>query len=101
MATMTGYLTLTQANIDHGSMYLSPCIGIFPQDAIGGANRSDAALQPIQIWHGSAVEITDIDGEKKIFRRRAWVRQFFRDNGVVAGDRILLEQLSSHSYRVS
>jgi hypothetical protein len=36
-----------------------------------------------------------------MFRKRAWVRQFFRENGVRAGDWVLLEQMEPYTYRVS
>jgi len=44
---------------------------------------------------------TDIDREKRIFRRRGWVARFFKDSRVVEGDRVLLEKLNDLEYRIS
>ena len=44
---------------------------------------------------------TDIDRTKKIFRKRGWIRRFFEQNGIQAGDRVLIERLDPYHYRVS
>jgi hypothetical protein len=44
---------------------------------------------------------TDIVSDKKIFRKRGWVRRFCAANQLQAGDKVLLEQLSPYLYRVS
>ena len=95
------FLTLTQANLDHGHIYLTECMDMFPEDALGGPNKSQAAQRTIRILYGTEVVDTDIDREKRIFRQRAWVREFFSENRMVAGDRVWLEQLEPYLYRVS
>lgn len=96
----TRLLTLTQANIDNGHMYLTECMGIFPKDTLGGTNESQAAPRKVQIHFGGAVATTDIDQGKRIFRSRCF-RQFFAENSLVEGDRVLLEQLEAYKYRLS
>lgn len=45
--------------------------------------------------------MTDIDGTKKIFRARGWIRSFFERTGARPGDRVHFEQTGPHAYRVS
>ncbi len=100
MAIVTRSLTLTQANLDYGHIYLTGCMDIFPPDVMGGANKSVAAPRTVQVDFGSGVVDTDIVGGKRIFRRRSWVREFLTQNDVAAGHRILLEKLEPYAYRV-
>lgn len=101
MAIMSRYLTLTQANLDYGHIYLTACIDIFPADALGGANKSQTAPRTVQVQCGSELVHTDIVRKKRFFRHRGWVRRFFSESRMVAGDRVLLEQLEPYSYRIS
>ena len=101
MAVVSHYLTLTQANLDHGHIYLTQCKDIFPPDAFGGPNKSELAPRTVEVLWGSARVDTDIVRKRNFFRQRGWVRQFFAENQMVAGDRVLLEQLGPYSYRVS
>jgi DNA polymerase III subunit epsilon len=101
MAVASRYLTITQANLDHNHMYLTECMDLFPEDAVGGADEAQAAPSTVRVEYGSEVVETDIVRDKHIFRRRGWVRQFFSAARVTAGDRVLLEQLGPYMYRVS
>jgi hypothetical protein len=101
MAAPKRYLTLKQSNLSHGHIYLAECMDLFPSDVVGGANKKSAALKAVQIDFGSGSVDTDVVGNKKIFRRRGWVRRFFAENHLRAGDRIVLERLKPYSYRVS
>lgn len=42
-------------------------------------------------WGGANVEITDLDGQKKFFRNRRWVREFFAMTGAKAGDEVVVK----------
>ncbi len=101
MAITSRHLTITQGNLDNSHMYLTECIDIFPEDVLGGADESQAAPRTVRVNWGTDVVDTDIVRDKHIFRRRGWVRQFFSEARVTAGDQILLEQLEPYSYRVS
>jgi hypothetical protein len=94
------HLTVSQGNINNNHLYLTEAMELFPGDALGGHNRKHAAKVVRVLWGNETVE-TDIDRAKHMFRRRGWVRRFFEANGIVAGDRVLLEQLGPHLYRVS
>jgi hypothetical protein len=45
--------------------------------------------------------MTDIDGKKKFFRARGWIRSFFELTAACAGDVVCLEQTGPYAYRVS
>lgn len=45
--------------------------------------------------------MTDLDGTKKFFRKRGWIREFFDRNGMRAGDMVSIEEIAPYSYRVA
>ena len=97
-----GTTQITQGNIDHKHIYLRRFFESFPADAIGGSNRACAAPREISIdWGGDSVVMTDLDGTKKLFRKRGWIREFFERYGVRAGDDVIVEEIAPYSYRVS
>jgi hypothetical protein len=101
MAVVSRYLTITQGNLDHRHVYLTECMDIFPADVLGGSNKGEAAPRTVRLQYGSESVDTDIVRDKNMFRRRDWVPAFFAACGVVAGGRVLLEQLDPYSYRIS
>lgn len=97
-----GFVTLTQGNINNSHFYLREVLHAFPEDSIGGPNSASVAIKTVTIdWGGKLAAITDIDGKKKLFRRRGWVREFFEQNSARAGDLVKVEAMSSHAFRVS
>ncbi len=77
-----GTTEITQGNIDNNHIYLRSFFERFPADAIGGSNRASAAQREIAVdWGGATVVMTDLDGQKKFFRKRAWIREFFERHG--------------------
>lgn len=44
--------------------------------------------------------MTDLDGQKKFFRKRGWIREFFERHGVRAGDMVTVEEVAPYSYRL-
>lgn len=97
-----GTTEIRQANIDHSHIYLGSFFEKFPADAIGGSNRASAAQREIAVdWGGAAVVMTDLDGAKRFFRKRGWIREFFERNGARAGDMVTVEEVAPYSYRVA
>ncbi|MCU0732664.1 MAG: 3'-5' exonuclease [Hyphomonas sp.] len=97
-----GTTEIKQGNINHSHIYLRGFFDKFPADAIGGSNRASAAQREIAVdWGGAAVVMTDLDGEKKFFRKRGWIREFFERHGVRAGDMVTVEEVAPYSYRVA
>jgi hypothetical protein len=101
MPIVSRYLAITQGNVDNNHMYLTDCMDMFPDDVFGGPDESQEAPRTVRVQCGDEVVDTDIVRDKNIFRRRGWVRQFFSDARISAGDRVLLEQLEPYLYRVS
>ena len=97
-----GTTEITQGNIDNNHIYLRSFFDKFPADAIGGSNRASAAQREIAVdWGGATVAMTDLDGQKKFFRKRAWIREFFERHGARAGDKVAIEEVAPYSYRVA
>lgn len=91
---------LTGGNIRNNHINLSRILNAFPQNVIGGKNKSEAAPRQIEIdWGGPQPVLTDIDGSKSIFRGRGWVRRFFAASGAQEGDYVVIVQTAS--YKVS
>jgi hypothetical protein len=93
-------ITLTEANIRHGHIYLTGLTHRFPPDCFGGSTRADAGHPlRLQFEEGELVE-TDIVRERNIFRSRAW-RSWFAEQRARAGDQVRLAPLGPREFRVS
>ncbi|WP_235857843.1 hypothetical protein [Marimonas lutisalis] len=96
-----GRSVLTQGNLNNNHFYLREFISAFPSEVIGGGNRASAAPCTLTIdWGGSVTVTTDIDGSKKIFRDRSWVRNFFERNTARAGDAVEVVETAPFCYQV-
>jgi len=94
-------IELTQGNINNDHLYLSSVIEFFPSDSIGGSNESSLAPRALEVHSGiSSPVCTDIAGDKKIFRRRAWVGEFFEVHNLAVGDRVVIEKTGADRYHV-
>ncbi|RMF10406.1 MAG: hypothetical protein D6763_05795 [Alphaproteobacteria bacterium] len=99
---LIGTTEITQGNIDNSHIYLRGFFEKFPADAIGGSNRASAASRKIAVdWGGGTVVMTDLDGTKRFFRKRGWIREFFERHGVRAGDKVTVEEIAPYTYRVA
>ncbi|MET4634660.1 exonuclease domain-containing protein [Kaistia defluvii] len=96
-----GVSQLTEGNLKHKHIYLKDFFDRFPADAIGGSNMAEAASREIRIHWGGGVIATDLDGSKKLFRKRAWVSAFFDTSGAQAGDWVSISEIGPYSYRIS
>lgn len=100
-ARAIGTSEITQGNIDNDHIYLRSFFDKFPADAIGGSNRASAAQREIAVdWGGGTVVMTDLDGTKRFFRKRGWIREFFARHGARAGDLVMVEEIGPYSYCV-
>lgn len=94
-------IKLTQGNINNDHLYLSKVIDFFPHSAIGGANSNDLATKSLEIHCGVCEPVlTDIAGDKKIFRKRSWVKEFFKAHRLKAGDSVVIEHTEGSRYHV-
>lgn len=95
-------IEITEANLKHNHFYLRPHVHKFPDDVIGGSNKSKLARRVVKLdWGGPAPAETDIDGEdKKFFRARGWVGAFFKLNDAQPGDFVVVERVDPYRYQV-
>lgn len=93
-------IELTQGNLNNNHLYLSGVMDLFPAESIGGPNESELGIQ-LEIHCGIAEPVfTDIAGDKKIFRKRSWVGEFFQAHGLSAGSRVVVERTATNRYHL-
>lgn len=101
-STLLGETVLTEGNIKNNHFYLTPFLGRFPASIFGGTNDGTLAPQQALIDWGDASPVeTDIPSDKKMFRRRGWVRQFFANNDAEPGDVVCVHQTVPFRYTVT
>lgn len=94
-------LQITQGNLDHHHLYLTKIMDLFPRSSIGGGSKATRAHRLLKLRpHGLDPVLTDIDGDKKIFRSRGWVRKFFALHRIVAGDKVVVRCLGVDEFRI-
>ena len=97
-------VTLTQGNLNHNHIYLSRHMSFFPEDAIGSPNRHDGegCMLTLHFDGLPGTAETDIVSNHKIFRLRGrlW-QEFFMRHRLRAGDKVTIQRLGDHEYRVS
>jgi hypothetical protein len=96
-----GIITLTQGNLNNDHLYLTEIMSLFPSSSVGGSSEADQAKQLLEVHSGIGTPVqTDIAGDKKIFRKRAWVGEFFRTHELKAGDKVVVERTGEYRYHV-
>ncbi|GHF03304.1 hypothetical protein [Thalassotalea profundi] len=94
-------IELTQGNINNDHLYLSSITEFFPSDSFGGSNSQDIAPVLLEIHCGINEPVfTDIASDKNIFRKRSWVKEFFKTHNMAAGDKVIIEKTGRHRYHV-
>lgn len=96
-----GIIELTQGNLNNAHLYLTSIMELFPAASVGGSSATDRAPQLLEIHSGiGEPALTDIAGDKKIFRSRAWVGDFFSTHQLKAGDSVVVERTGTYRYHV-
>jgi len=102
-------LRVTDGNIRQNHLYVSQHLDFFPPDILGPSSLSGKL-------NGRAIHIlldgvnetikTDIPTDnatgkpRRMFRKRAWVRQFFEHHNIKGGDLLALQRTSKRKYRL-
>jgi hypothetical protein len=82
-------------------MYLSSVIAWFPPAAVGGSNADEKASLQLTIFCGLDTPIlTDIAGDKKIFRKRGWIKSFYASHQIKAGDTVCIQKIGDTKYHI-
>ena len=96
-----GIITLTEGNIKNNHFYLRAIMDLFPEESVGGGSSKDLGSQLLTLDYGFGEPVlTDIAGDKKIFRKRGWIGEFFKQHQLSAGDSVVVEQVAPFKYRV-
>ncbi len=104
----TRFVRVTEGNIRQGHLYLTGHLGFFPSDCFGPASEKNGhgRLLTLHVAGFDEPIQTDIplDGRtgkpRRFFRRRDWVKHFFRVNRVKPGDMIVLKKLDRFDLRI-
>lgn len=80
---------------------MTGCLSLFPADSVGGRNTNLQALKTLILLPlgGESLE-TDIDGEKNIFRKRAWVGEMFQRTKAKTEDHMVIEKHENGAYEI-
>ena len=98
---LIGQVEITQGNLDNNHIYLRSFFDQFPDDSVGGSSRHEKAAREVTVdWGGGSPVHTDLDGSKRFFRARSWIRNFFELNGAAPGDMVLVEETEPYAYKV-
>ena len=96
-----GIIELTQGNLNNDHLYLTAIYDLFPDAAKGGSSDTDPGSLLLEVHSGIGEPVhTDIAGDKKIFRKRAWVGEFFRVHRLSAGDKVVVEKTGPARFHV-
>lgn len=82
---------LTGGNIRNNHIYLTKVMSFFPNEFIGGSNKTMVSAQKLILDVGSDQTFqTDIVGDKKIFRNRQALKVFFQQYKLSEGDSVTI-----------
>jgi hypothetical protein len=94
-------IEINEPNLRNDHIYLSGVMGLFPESAIGGSSKAAMAPDQLELHVGfDEPVITDIARDKKMFRKRAWVREFFKRHNLKTGDKLVIERLGEFRYHI-
>ena len=96
-------IQLTPAAHKYGNLYLSCCgENFFPEDSFGETSAKKGTGKPVTLRiYGLETTIhTDIPKDKKIFRRRAWVKKFVRYHKLRPDDRVKINRINETTYEI-
>lgn len=103
---MMNQVTVNEANLRNNHIYLSDILSIFPKESIGGKSLETQGIQLKIIYQVDGKEkffMTDIAGDKKIFRKRgkkSGTGMLFDDLNVKAGDTLCFKKISDFHFEI-
>ena len=96
-------IQLTPSAHKYGNLYLSRCGNdFFPEDSFGESSTKKGNGKPItlKVYGLESTINTDIPKDKKIFRKRAWVKKFVRINKLKPGDFVTISRIDNRTYKM-
>jgi ASC-1-like (ASCH) protein len=92
-------IEVTSGNLRNNSLYSSKVIDRFPPWSIGGRDKSKAARPITLVFHQGPTVQTDIVGDRKLFRTRAWGK-WFDEHSVSPGDHVVFTPVGRSTFWV-
>lgn len=101
-------INVTAANLRQSHLYLNGTVGFFPRDSVGPASSRAGVGREVQldvigldkpVFTDLPVDATT-GRPRGIFRRRAWVKEFFAAHKIKAGDAVIIERKGPFQYEV-
>jgi len=101
-------ISITGGNLRNNHIYFGGHFDFFPSECYGSSNKKNGIGHPLSlIIQGLPDPIeTDIATNKtngnprNFFRKRGWVRRFFKKHEIREGDVIAIEKLDDFAYRI-
>jgi hypothetical protein len=92
--------TITSGGLKNGYINIKPLDDFWPPECVGGTTQH-AAHHLIVEFEGVGRVTTDISGRHKTFRTtHGEVKEFFRTQGLGAGDTVEILRLSKYEYKI-
>ena len=99
-------VTVNEANLRNDHIYLTEILSIFPQECIGGKNSETKGTElkiTYKVNGRSKSFVTDIAGDKKIFRKRgktSGTGMLLDDLNVKAGDKLIFKKIDDFHFDI-
>jgi hypothetical protein len=102
-------IAITGGNLRNDHIYFTGHHDFFPKECYGESSRKKGTGVPVLLFvdgFNTPIE-TDLSKNGKngsprsFFRKRSWVRSFFKKNEINEGDVIAIERLDKFKYRIS
>ncbi len=109
VGTRKRLIRVTEGNLRNSHLYVADHLEFFPEDIVGPSRLTDPAeandisiyLDGLRETIQTDVAIDTVTGRpRRMFRKRAWVRRFFDNHHLKAGDLLALEKIGQRDYRL-
>lgn len=101
-------ISITRGNLLNDHIYLTGHRDFFPDESYGRSSKKDGQGRPLTLFVKGLKDPVETDiatrdkdaSPRSMFRRRAWVRQFFEKHEIGEGDIVAIERVREFSYRI-
>lgn len=99
-------VTVNEANLRNNYIYLREILSVFPEECIGGKNSDTKGTElkiSYQVDGKEKFFMTDIAGDKKIFRKRektTGTGMLLADLNVKVGDRLIFKKIDAFHFEI-
>lgn len=97
---LLGEVEVTEGNLKNNHFYLRRFLDRFPEDLVGGRDRTPPRLAQV-VAKGMSPTSTDICPTHRFFRDRSWTRAFFASADAEVDDVVQVHELGPSRYQVS